>query len=65
MIRFAEAAVTGLITAATALAIVWASTLIRGVSFIEAIRRQRCDHSLTDAPSRYAGRLDRNRPEHR
>lgn len=39
MNRLAKAAVTALITAAIALAIVWAITLIRGVSFTEAIRQ--------------------------
>jgi hypothetical protein len=39
MIRFTKAAVTGLIAAVIALAIVWAITLIRGASFVEAIRQ--------------------------
>lgn len=34
-----KAVITGAITAATALAIVWAITLIRGASFLEAIRQ--------------------------
>lgn len=39
MNRLAKAAVTGLFTAAIAFAIVWAITLFRGTSFIDAIRQ--------------------------
>lgn len=36
-----KAAITGAIIAATALAIVWTITLIRGASFLEAVRQPR------------------------